>query len=116
MCVGGGNLICDLPKRVILTIEEGLSCRQATTKFDISVASTIRWYESYLRTHSNQPGVGSSPDRQERLLEHFVSGSTARCAARLVGVNKTTAAYYYQRLREILAYQCEQESFEVFDG
>jgi len=26
--------------------------------------------------------------KQERLLEHFVSGSTARCAARLVGVNK----------------------------
>jgi transposase len=54
--------------------------------------------------------------KQERLIEHFVSGSTARCAAELIGVNKSTAAYYFQRLREILAYQCEQESHEVFDG
>lgn len=54
--------------------------------------------------------------KQERLIEHFVSGSTARCSASLVGVNFKTAAYYYQRLREILAYELEQESFEVFDG
>ena len=53
---------------------------------------------------------------QERLLEHFVSGTTARCAAALVGVNRNTAAYYYQRLREIIALHMEQESHEVFDG
>lgn len=40
--------------------------------------------------------------KQERLIEHFVSGSTARCAADLVNVNKTTAAYYFHRLREII--------------
>ncbi len=54
--------------------------------------------------------------KQERLIEHFISDSTARCAAELIGVSKSTAAYYFQRLREILAYQCEQESHEVFDG
>ena len=53
---------------------------------------------------------------QERLLEHFVSGTTARCAAALVGVNRNTAAYYYQGLREIIALHMEQESHEVFDG
>lgn len=53
---------------------------------------------------------------QERLLEHFVSGTTARCAAALVGVHRNTAAYYYQRLREIIAFHIEQESHEVFDG
>jgi transposase len=36
--------------------------------------------------------------KQERLIEHFISGSTARCAAELIGVNKSTAAYYFQRL------------------
>lgn len=42
---------------------------------------------------------------QRRLIEHFVSGSTARTAAALVGVNKNTAALYYHRLREIIALQ-----------
>jgi transposase len=53
---------------------------------------------------------------QDRLVEHFVAGTTARCAAALVGVNVKTSAYYYQRLREIIAAQTEQESHEVFDG
>lgn len=53
---------------------------------------------------------------QTKLLEHFVAGATARCAASLVGVNFKTAAYYFQRLREIIAYHVEQESNEVFDG
>ena len=53
---------------------------------------------------------------QCKLLEYFVSGSTARCAASLVGVNFKTACYYFQRLREIIAHQIEQESSEVFGG
>jgi transposase len=40
--------------------------------------------------------------KQMKLREHFVAGTTARPAARLVGVNKTTAAYYYHRLRELI--------------
>ena len=32
--------------------------------------------------------------KQERLMEHFVAGTTARCAAELIGVNRKTAAYY----------------------
>ncbi len=54
--------------------------------------------------------------KQDRLMEHFVAGTTARCAADLVGVNFKTSAYYYQRLRELIAYQTEQEASEVFDG
>ena len=54
--------------------------------------------------------------KQERLLEHFVAGATARCAARLVGVNKTTAAFYFHRLREIIAWQMEQEADDIFAG
>ena len=53
---------------------------------------------------------------QDKLMEHFVAGSTARCAASLVGVNFKTACYYFQRLREIIAAQLEAESHEVFDG
>ena len=39
-----------------------------------------------------------SEAKQRKLREHFVAGTTAR----LVGVNKTTAAYYYHRLRVII--------------
>ena len=45
-----------------------------------------------------------------------MAGTTARCAAELVGVNRKTAAYYFQRLREIIAHQLEQESHEVVGG
>ena len=54
--------------------------------------------------------------KQERLLEHFVAGTTARCAASLVGVNFKTSAYYYRRLRESIALELELESDEVFGG
>lgn len=43
-----------------------------------------------------------STAKQDRLIEHFVAGTTARTAAVLVGVNKTTAAYYFHRLRELI--------------
>jgi len=40
--------------------------------------------------------------KQSRLIELFVAGSTARTSAQLVGVNKTTASYYFHRLRELV--------------
>ncbi len=45
--------------------------------------------------------------KQDRLIEYFVSGSTARTAAELVNVNKSTAAYYFHRLREIIALETQ---------
>ena len=54
--------------------------------------------------------------KQDRLIEHFVAGTTARCAASLVGVNRNTAAYYFHRLREIITYHLEQEADAVFGG
>ena len=41
---------------------------------------------------------------------------SARCAASLVDVNLKTAAYYYRRLREIIACHLEEESNEVWSG
>ena len=46
--------------------------------------------------------------KQTKLIELFVAGSTARTAASLVGVNKTTASYYFHRLR-LLIYENSQE-------
>ncbi len=52
--------------------------------------------------------------KQNRLIEYFISGTTARCAADLVGVNFKTASYYYRRLREIIYLATEDEI--PFDG
>jgi len=49
-------------------------------------------------------------------MEHFVAGTSARCAADLVGVNRKTAIYYYHRLREIIAYKLSLERHEIWDG
>lgn len=46
---------------------------------------------------------------QQRLLEHFVAGTTARAAAALVGVPGRTAVVFFQRLRQLVA--SKQESF-----
>ena len=53
---------------------------------------------------------------ESKLIEHFIAGTTGRCAAELIGVNRKTACYYFQRLREVIAYKLEQESNEVFGG
>ena len=55
-----------------------------------------------------------SPGKQVRLIEYFVSGTTARTAAALVGVNKSTAAYYFLRLRRIITRALAEEM--PFDG
>ena len=52
--------------------------------------------------------------KQDRLLEHFVAGTTARCTASFVGVNFKTSAFYFHRLREIIAYHLELEIDTVF--
>ena len=57
-----------------------------------------------------------SKRKQDRLIEHFVAGATARCAADLVRVNSKTAIYYFHRLREIIAHQLEQDADTVFSG
>ena len=50
-----------------------------------------------------------SPRKQARLIEYFVSGTRARTAAALVGVNKSTAAYYFLRLRMIITQALAEE-------
>ena len=57
-----------------------------------------------------------SPYKQGRLVEHFVAGTTARTAASLCGVNRKTAALYFLRLREIIAYELEAEGAAMFGG
>jgi transposase len=44
---------------------------------------------------------------QNRLAEFFVGGVTARSAADLAGVNRKTAAYFFHRLRQLIAKRLE---------
>ena len=57
-----------------------------------------------------------SQSKQDRLIEHFIAGTTARTAASLVGVHRNSAAFYFHRLREVIAYELEAESEAMFGG
>ena len=57
-----------------------------------------------------------SQHKQGRLIEHFVAGITAQTAARLCGVHRNTAAYYFHRLREFIAYELKAEGESLFGG
>ena len=54
--------------------------------------------------------------KQHKLIEHFVAGTTARCAADLLNVNRKTAAYYFYRLREIIVLKLTQNVIEFLSG
>ena len=57
-----------------------------------------------------------SQSKQDRLIEHFIAGTTARTAASLVGVHRNSAAFYFHRLREVIAYELEAKSEAMFCG
>ena len=47
--------------------------------------------------------------KQTQLIEYFVAGATARTAAALGEVNNSTAAYYFHRIRKIIAQAIQME-------
>lgn len=57
-----------------------------------------------------------SKQKQRHLIEHFVTGTTARTAASLCDVNRKTAASYFHHLREIIVLELEQDADAVFAG
>jgi transposase len=52
--------------------------------------------------------------KQSKLLEMFVGGVPARTAAELVGVNRHSATLFYQKVRQMIV--CELEDESPFDG
>jgi transposase len=60
--------------------------------------------------------VRLSHDKQDLLIEHFVSGSMSLTAADLCGVNRKISSYFFLRLREIIALELEVESEAMFGG
>ncbi len=50
------------------------------------------------------------------LLEYFVLEVTARSAEDLLGIQPNSAALFYRKLREVIAYHLSQKEHEVFYG
>ena len=60
----------DLRLRVVRAIEAGLSRRAAAAKFDVSVASAVRWYQRYRRTGSIEPDAIGGDRHSHRAEAH----------------------------------------------
>jgi transposase len=60
----------DLRLRVVLAIEGGLSRRAAAAKFEVSVASAVRWYQRYKRTGSVEPDAIGGDRTSHRVEAH----------------------------------------------
>jgi transposase len=64
------SLSNDLRLRVVLAIEGGLSRRAAAAKFEVSVASAVRWYQRYKRTGSVEPDAIGGDRTSHRIEAH----------------------------------------------
>lgn len=53
---------------------------------------------------------------QERLLEFFVLEVTARSAANILGIHPNSAALFYRKIRQVIAFHLAKEAAEVFNG
>ena len=53
---------------------------------------------------------------QFRLQEYFVLGVTARSAANMLEIHPNSAALYYHKIREVICYHLEQDSFDIVGG
>ena len=53
---------------------------------------------------------------QKKLLEFFVLEVTARAAASLLDINPNSAALFYRKIRQVIAYHLDLQADEVFDG
>ena len=60
----------DLRLRVVSSIESGLSRRAAAAKFDVSIASAVRWYQRYKRTGSVAPAAIGGDRHSHRAEAH----------------------------------------------
>jgi len=57
-----------------------------------------------------------SKKTQNRLLEFFILEVTARSAADILGIQPNSAALFYRKIRQVIAYHLAQEAAEVFNG
>ena len=57
-----------------------------------------------------------SKKAQYCLLEFFVLEVTARSAADIVGIQPNSAALFYRKIRQVIAFNLAKEAQEIFQG
>ena len=60
----------DLRLRVVKAIEGGLSRRAAAAKFEVSIASAVRWYQRFKRTGGIEPDAIGGDHHSHRAEAH----------------------------------------------
>ncbi len=60
----------DLRLRVVQAIEAGLSRRAVAGRFDVSIASAVRWYQRFKRTGSVEPDAIGGDRHSHRAEAH----------------------------------------------
>ncbi len=74
------SLSLDLRRRVVDTIERGLSCRQAAARFGVSASSAIRWLDR-LKKQGDVVAKRQGGDRKSGRIEaeaDFLLGEVAK--------------------------------------
>jgi transposase len=74
------SLSLDLRRRVVDTIEQGLSCRQAAERFGVSASSAIRWFDR-LKKQGDVTAKRQGGDRKSGRIEaeaDFLLGEVAK--------------------------------------
>jgi transposase len=60
----------DLRLRVVRAIDGGLSRRAASARFDVSIASAVRWYQRYKHTGRVEPDAIGGDRHSQRAEAH----------------------------------------------
>lgn len=63
-------LSTDLRERVVRAIEAGLSRRAAAAKFDVSIASAVRWHQRFRRQGDVKPSAIGGDRTSHRIEAH----------------------------------------------
>jgi len=84
----------DLRERVVRAIEGGLSRRAAAAKFDVSIASAVRWYQRFKRQGDVRPESIGGDRTSHRIEAH---------AARILGWIDDNKDITIKEIREKLA-------------
>ncbi len=60
----------DLRLRVVMAVDSGLSRRAAAARFDVSIASAVRWYQRFKRTGCIEPDAIGGDRHSHRVEAH----------------------------------------------
>ena len=60
----------DLRLRVVMAVEDGLSRRAAAARFDVSIASAVRWHQRFKRTGGIEPDAIGGDRHSHRVEAH----------------------------------------------